>query len=156
MIGMHGLDLLSAVRSKAIRFRAWASNSFREMLLHLKNEGLTELQIDVSRSGLKAKMGKSQIIGLSYPVGSSPGHHVLVLGPGEEKEIIINSRCLDKAEQAPKDGIEFELVPEFLAGYVIELLRQGADQEKVWDSIEDRRGEIIARPAIPAMVDKFD
>ena len=149
------LDLLIAVRSKGIRFRAWARNSFRETLLHLKNEGFNEFQIDVSRSGLTAKTGKSQTIGLCYPVESRPGDHILVLKSGQEKEVVFNSRCLDKRGKPPDDGIEYELVPGLLADYVAELLREGADQQEVWDATKNRRGEIIARSAIPARVDKF-
>jgi hypothetical protein len=156
MIAKVPLDLLNAVRSKGIRLMAWAKDSFRETLLHLKNESLNELQIDVSRSALKAKTGKSQRIGLSYPVGSRPGDHILILKSGQEKEIVFNSRCLDKQGNPPGNGSEYKLVPDLLANYVSELLRQGAEQHEVWDAIKDRSGEIIVRSEIPAMIDKFE
>ena len=149
------LDLLIAVRSKGILLSAWAQDSFRETLIRLKNEGLDEFQIDVSRSGLTAKTGKSQTIGLSYPVESRPGDYILVLKSGQEKEIVFSSRCLDRSEEPPDTGIEYELVPRLMADYVAQLLRQGADQQEVWDAIKNRRGEIILRSAIPARVDKF-
>jgi hypothetical protein len=154
-MSMIMLDLLIAVRSKGIRFRAWAYDSFRKTLLHLKNEGLTEVHIDVSRSGLTAKTGRSQTIGLSYPEESGPGDHILVLESGQEKEVVFYSRCLNKREKPPDDGIEYDLVPGLLADYVAGLLREGADQQEVWNTIKSRRGEIITRSAIPARVDKF-
>jgi hypothetical protein len=121
----------------------------------LKNEGPNDFEIDVSRSGLRAKTKKSQTIGLSFPVESRPGDHILILKSREEKEIVFDSRCLDKEGKPPENGIEYELLPDLLADFVAELLRQGADQEKVWDVTKNRRSEITVRLAIPAMVDKF-
>jgi hypothetical protein len=152
---INPLDLLRAARREDVRFKAWAKDSYRETLVYLKNEGNLEFQIDVSRSGLTAKISKSQPIGLCYPVKSIPGDHILILRSGQEKEIVFSSRCLDKRGDPPNDGVEYALIPDLLADYVVNLLRQGSDQGEVWETISNRKGEITVRSAIPAMVDKF-
>jgi hypothetical protein len=153
---MARLHLLFAVRNKSIRFRAWALDSYKQTLLQLKNEGSTEFQLDVSKSGLTAKTGKSQTIGLSHPVESGPGDHILVLKPGEEREIVFNSRCLNRSEKPPENGTEYDLIPTLLADDVAELLRKGVDQYEVWDAMENPKSNIKVNSAIPAMVDKFE
>ncbi len=155
MTGMTPLDLLMVVRGEKIGFKAWAKDSYRKTLLRLKNESLNEIQIDVSRSGLTAKTGETQTIGLSYPVESSPGDHILLLKSGQEKEMVFNSRCLDRGGKPPENETEFVLIPNLLADYVADLLQQGADQGEVWDAIESRKGEITRKSPIPAIVDKF-
>jgi hypothetical protein len=155
MAGMVPLDLLIAVRSKGIRFRAWAIQSFRATMLYLRNEGANDFHLDVSRYGLTARTGTSQTIGLSHPVGSEPGAYVLVLKAGEEKEIAFNSRCLNSQGKSPRDGTEYKIVPDRLANDIIDLLRRGAEQEEVWNTTANREERLTVRLEIPARVDKF-
>lgn len=149
------LDLLRAVRKYGIYFKAWSEYKYEETSIILKNGTQYEFRIDISRSGLISKNGKSQRIGLCYPKRSGPGDYIIDLKSGQEKDIVLNSRCLDKRGEPPENGTEYVLIPELFSDYVVDLLRKGSDQKEVWATIDERGKVLRVRLPIPAMVDKL-
>lgn len=153
------LDLLEAVRRGEVSFDAWAEDSYRKTRVRLRNKTSRRLEIDFSRSGLTPGTGELQRIVLNHPEGSEPGDYILVLQPRQERNIVFRSHCLDEERLPPDKNTAYDLMPKPLPSFVVAALRQGTDQSKIWEIVNEKGGVRSDDPqvvsSIPAMVDKL-
>lgn len=142
-------DLVEAVQKGLVSVEATAEESYAKTRLRVHNKARDPLSVDFSRSGLTPKKGNSQRIGLAYPVGFNAGDYEIAFEPGQESDLVFESRCLDRHRPAPGDGAGYSLIPGLLPPFIVEALRRGLDQRSVWDEIS-RHGEqwgVDERPA---------
>ena len=123
------VKLWEAVKAGDVQASGSQPRSYRQVKIHVANRSGKRTVVDLGGSHLRPKRrGSCQRLGLGPPVVADlttqrePGSVCVLLEPGEEKSLVLNTCCLDAGLPAPGNH-EFVAVPEELPAVREDVLR---------------------------------
>lgn len=133
---MVWVDGHKAVTEGTISVHAETVRGFRETKLDIENKTDQLLRVDMSTIGLAPVQGNTQRLGISSLDRRTSGRYQLVMPPHQRRSVVAITRCLDPRRHSPRKGAAHVPVDYELPAFIVELLRQGADQQQVWKAME--------------------
>jgi parallel beta-helix repeat protein len=129
--------LRTASEEGLVKVEAVAVHTFSRTQLRLTVLVDRSVEIDASDTALLSSQGDDQRIGLSKALSPErfKGQYVLELAAREEVEVMFDSRCLDQSHAAPANGTEYRIGKGPLPAFLVECLREGDEQSKLWERI---------------------
>jgi len=135
------VELTEAVASGLVHCTAMAGEDLTHVVVHLENPGPQTLRILI-------------LPGTVFGPGDPEYQHMgvidtvaVVLSPGEKKEVLVPTACLDKDLKGPEQGMDMNLMPEAEAGLIARLASSPTFQQAPFRVRQFAIWTVLSRPA---------